>query len=192
VSLQPGDQATIIGVGGAVLLAVGAGIFKASSLRGDMNSKWTRRVSFAVAALDEKTISELEHLRDDVEDILPARFDPGQAIADPAPLSQRAETTVRYHQSRTRMDGDFIRLRNACPALVGGLAAVEVAAAALTAYYAELLHWPALRVGGLMLAVLGVVVLVLTTVAYAVLQHRLASAEILAGTGGRTDEAPEA
>ncbi len=55
-----------------MLLAVGAGIFKAASLRADMNSKWSRRVSFAVAALDEKAISELEHLRDEIESMLPS------------------------------------------------------------------------------------------------------------------------
>lgn len=148
MTLGAGEQAAIVGVGAAVLLAVGAGIFKASSLRGDMNSKWARRVSFAVVALDEKAISELALLRDDLEDILPARFDPGQAIADPAPLSQRAETTVRYYRARTGMQGDFVRLRRACPVLVGGLAAVEIGAAGATAYYAELWRWTPLRVGG--------------------------------------------
>jgi uncharacterized integral membrane protein len=185
VSLGPGEQAAIIGVGAAVLLAVGAGIFKASSLRGDMNSKWTRRVSFAVVALDEKAFSELELLRDDLEDMLPARFDPAQAIADPAPLSQRAETTIRYYRTRTQMQRDFIRLRRVCPLLVAALAAVEIAAAGLTTYYAKLWHWSPLRIVGLVLAGLGVAVLVLTVVTYAVLQHRLASAEIRAGTGGR-------
>lgn len=188
MSLGPGDQAAIIGVGGAVLLAVGAGTFRASSLRGDMNNKWVRRVSFAVVALDEKAISELELLRDDLKNILPAEFDPGQAIADPAPLSQRAETTVKYYRARTQMQGDFVRLRQACPVLVGGLAAVEIAAAMLTLYYAELWHWTPLRIAGLVLGALGVAVLVLTVVTYAVLQHRLAGAEILAGTGGRTDQ----
>lgn len=168
-----------------MLLAVGAGIFKASSLRGDINSKWTRRVSFAVVALDEKAFSELELLRDDLEDMLPVRFDPAQAIADPAPLSLRAEATIRYYRTRTRMQGDFVRLRRACPVLVAALAAIEIAAAGLTTYYAELWHWAPLRIAGLVLAGLAVVVLVFTVVAYAVLQHRLAGAEILAGTGGR-------
>lgn len=190
MSLGPGDQAAIIGVGAAVLLAVGAGIFKASSLRGDMNGRWTRRVSFAVAALDEKAISELELLRDDVEDTLPGtpRYNPGQAIADPAPLSARAETAVSYYRARTRMKNDFVHLRRACPVLVGGLAAVELAAAGLTAYYAELLHRIWLRMAGLIVAGAGITVLILTVAAYVVLQHRLASAEILAGTGGRTDQ----
>lgn len=188
MSLGAGEQAAIIGVGATVLLAAGGGIFKASSLRGDMNNKWTRRVSFAVAALDEKAIAELRLLRDDLEDTLAPAFDPSQAIADPSPLSERAATTAKYYRARTRMRSDFARLLWACPVLVGGLAVVEVATAALTVYYAELWDFTGLRIGGLVLAGVGTVTLVLVVVGYAVLQHRLASAEILAGTGGRADQ----
>lgn len=188
MSLGPGEQAAIIGVGVAVLLGVGGGIFRASTLRGDINGRWSRRVSFAVAALDEKQISELELLRDDVEDILPARFDPAQAIADPAPLSARAATTVGYYRASTRMEGDFVRLRRVCPVLLAALAVLEVATALLTTYYAKLLDWSAVRVSGLLLAAVAVLIMVTTTGAYVALQHRLASAEILAGTGGRTDQ----
>lgn len=188
MSLGAGEQAAIIGVGATVLLAAGGGVFKASSLRGDMNNKWTRRVSLAVAALDEKALSELSLLRDDVEDTLADAFDPAQAIADPAPLSRRAETTVKFRKGRTRMQEDFKRLLQVCPFLVGGLAAVVVATAALTVYYSELWDVAAFRIGGLILAGIGLAVLVLVGIAYAVLQHRLASNEILAGTGGRADQ----
>lgn len=187
MSLTPGDAAAIIAVGVGALVAVGAGIFKAAALRGDMNTKWTRRVAFAVAALDEKTIAELEQLRDDVEDILPAghdNFDPAQAIANPAALFARAEHTVSYYSARTRMQTDFVRLRKLCPLLVATLTGVEVAAAILTAFYAELLVWAWLRPCGLIILAVATSMLIFATAAYVVLQHRLAGAEILAGTGG--------
>lgn len=187
MSLDAGEQAAIIGVGATVLLAAVGAVFKASSLRGDINNKWTRRVSLAVAGLDDKALSELRRLRDDVEGTLADRFDPAQALADPAPLSRRAETTVKFHKARTQMQRDFRHLLQICPILLGGLGAVVVAAPALTVYYAELWQPAALRIGGLILAGLAILVLVVIGIVYAVLQHRLASAEILAGTGGLTD-----
>lgn len=154
-----------------------------------MNAKWTRRVALAVAALDEKAISELEQLRDEIEDMLPGGrpFDPAQAIADPAPLSQRAEQTVRFYRARTRMEGDMIWLRRLGRILLAGLIGLEAAAAGLTAHFAQLVNWGLLRIAGFILLGLAVLTLVLTAATYVLLQDRLAGAEILAGTGGRAD-----
>jgi hypothetical protein len=188
LTLSPGDEAAIIAVGVGALLAVGAGIFKVAALRGDMNTKWARRVDFAVAALDEKTIAELEQLRDDVEDILPAGpggFDPAQAIANPAPLFVRAEHTVKYYRARARMEKDLVRLRRLGPVLVCALTGVEIAAAILTVFYGELLLWAWLEACGLIVLGVAVVAVIAATATYAVLHHRLAGGEILAGTGGR-------
>lgn len=188
MSLDAGDQATVIGVGVAVLLAHGAGIFKCASLRGDMNNRWTRRVSLAVSGLDEKAIRELGLLRDDVEDTLPSAFDPGQAITDPSPLTARATKITEYYGARTRMRGDFDRLLRVCPVVLYALTALAVATVALTVYYAELWDWTGLEIGGAIVGGAGALALVLSVAAYVVLQHRLADAEILAGTDGLADE----
>jgi len=187
LNLSAGDEAGIIAVGAGVIVAAGAGIFKAASLQGDMNTKWSRRVDFAVAALHEKTIAELEQLRDDVDDILPAGhggFDPSQAIANPDPLFARAESTVSYYRARTMMEKDFMRLRGLCPTFVAALAGVVIAVAILTVFYLELLHWGWLRSCGLIVLGIAGAVLVLVTAGYVALHYRLARAEILAGTGG--------
>lgn len=183
MSLDTAEQATVIGVGVAVFLAVGTGIFKTSSLRGDMNDRWTRRVTRAVSALDEQATIALRQLRDAVDDLLPGDFDPAQAIADPAPLSRRAKTITEYYSARTRMQGDFDLLLRICPVVRNGLIAVAAATVALTVYYAELWRWSWLELGGAVLGGLGALPLVLAVGAYAVLQDRLAKAEILAGTG---------
>lgn len=187
MSLTSGDEAAIIAVGATLLAGAGAGIFKAASLRGDTNAKWNRRVEYAIAALDEKALAELEQLRDDVQDILPAGrgFDPSQAIANPAALSQRAERTVRFYRARTRMESDFERLCSICPTLVGALTLFLIAVCILTSFYADLLTWGWVEVCGLVVLAAAVGALVVTTALYVILQHRLASAEILAGTGGR-------
>lgn len=188
MNLSAGDQAQILGVGAGALLVVAAGIFKASVLRGDMNSKWTRRVDLAVSALVEKTISEAEQLRDKVDEILPtAPFDPVHLLADPAPLGQLAGRTVGFYRASLRMGSDFVLLRRICPVIVGALVAMELAILALTAHYGELVSWSWLRLPGLILLGAAAVVIVGATAIYVVLQHRLTSAEIEAGTGGRID-----
>ena len=192
MNLSTGDQAQVIGVGAAVLLAAGAGAFKTASLRGDMNAKWARRVALAVSALDEKLISGLEQLRDEVDELLPAdRFSPADAIADPAPLAQHAEETVAYHRARVRMEGDLKLLRNVGPVFVFALAVLGLAAAGLTAYVGELLLWAWLPRAGLISGGVAFLVLIVALAAYAVLNHRLASAEILAGTGGQLESEGE-
>jgi hypothetical protein len=189
MSLSAGDQAQVIGVGVAGLLAFGAGLWRAASLRGDMNARWATRVQLAVAALDEKTIRQLEAVRAEVDDVLPeGEFDPTGVIADPAPLSQLAETAVNLHRSRVRMDADLARLmgigRMAVVALVGML----VGTACATAHYGELWGWEPLRLFGLILLAGSAALLIGVAAAYVVLQDRLASAEQLAGTAGQATE----
>lgn len=188
MSLKTGDLAAIVAVGVGALLVIGGGIFRAATIRGDMNARWTRRVAFATAALDEKTISELEQLRDEVDRILPeGPFNPAQALADPAPLSERAERTTKYYRARRRMEGDLALLRKLGPVIVAGLVSLEVAAAILTAFFAEFLTWDWLRSTGLVLLGLAILVLVLAAGTFVVTMHRLTTGEVLAGTGGQAD-----
>jgi hypothetical protein len=192
LSLGAGSEAAVIGVGVAVLLGSGTGVVKAASLRGDMNIKWSRRVKFAVAALDEKTFNELEGLRTDITKILPTDydpdFDPAEILTDPAPLSGRAEKTAAYYRLRTRMETDLVRLRRLGPVAVGGFSSLVAASTLMTIYYAQLFQWNVLRALGIVLLGVAAVILVATGSVYVVLQHRLATGEILAGTGGRYDQ----
>lgn len=151
MSLDPGSQAAIIGVGSAVLLAVGAGIWRAAAFRGDMNRRWSGRVDYTVAALEEKTIRGLELLRGEINEILPETFEPTEAIADPTPLVKRAEMCAKAHRASVRMSRDFAWLLKLGMVLLGGLLAFGIATAAVTAYYAELIDWTWVRIAGLIL-----------------------------------------
>jgi hypothetical protein len=189
VSLDAGEQATIIGIGLASLVPLGAGVWKAASIRGDVNARWARRVAYATAALDEKTIAELERLRYDVDDVLPeGPFDPQQAITDPAPLTKRAERATALHRVRVRMEKSVGRLMLVGRLTVAALIVLIVGVIAATLHYAELAHWRPLETIALIVLGVGAALLVVGGIAYIVLQDRLASGEDQAGTAGRAEE----
>jgi hypothetical protein len=188
--LTPGDQATIIGVGAAVLLAVAGGIWRAASLRGDLNARWKKRVDFAIARIDELIGVELKVLRDEIDAFLPTpeRFDPVQVVADPALLSQRAAHVVKLYRIRQHLGNDLAHSRSVGPILIAALGCLGSGAVFLTAFYGELLAGDALRVAGLALVIFGAIMLVAVTAVYAFFQHRLSTGEIEAGTDIKESE----
>jgi hypothetical protein len=187
MSLAAGDQAQVIGIGTVLLLGLGGGIWRTATVRGDQNARWAARVSLAVAALDAKTIQQLERLRADVDAALPeGEFSPSQVIADPAPLSQSAERAVELHRASRRMDAALRHLLTTGRLIVGGLTGLFLGIACTTTHYAELWSWTPLKGIGLALNAISGLLLLATGSAYVVLQDRLASAEQLAGTAGQT------
>lgn len=182
--LSPGDQATVIGVGAAVLLAVASGIWRASTLRGDVNARWKKRVDFAVARIDELIVTELRLLRDQIDTFLPdpRDFDPALVVADPASLSRRAGHVVKLYRIRQHMEIDLARSRSVGPVLILALSVLALGTASVTAFYGELINEGVMRTGGLAFAAIGVVLLVCVTAVHAYLQNRLSVGEIEAGT----------
>lgn len=186
MSLSAGDQAQVIGVGVAGIVAFGAGVWRVATLRGDINARWASRVDLAIASLDAKTIKQLEDLRAAVDAALPEdEFSPSQLIADPAPLSRIAEEAVHLHQTRTRMSSALVRLLSVGRIAVGGLIGMLLGTACATAHYAELWNWGPIRWIGLILLCASTVLLIGVTLAFVVLQDQLATAEALAGTAGQ-------
>lgn len=185
----------MIAVGATVLLGLGSAIFKTASLRGDMNLKWSRRVAFAVAALDEKALAELSNMQYDIMDMSgkspSTGFDPGQAIVDPAPLLSRAEQTVKFYRARQRMERDVKRLCDACPVMLVSLAGWLVADILTTLFFAEIwqpswleaICFVLISVFGLLLFVSGGV--------YVGMHYRLANAEMLARSAGQVETGDE-
>lgn len=188
MSLSSGDQATIVGIGIAALFGLGGGIWRAASLRGDVNAKWARRVDFATAALDASTIAELERLRDDIDEALPQQFDPGQAIADPAPLAARAARAAELHRTRVRMGKCVGRLMLLGRVTIAVLVVLALGTGAAATFYAKLLAWDPLETIALVTLAAGGVLMIAVGACYIVLQDHLASGEDLAGTAGRAEE----
>lgn len=184
-----GDQLTVVGIGVGVLLVLIPAIFKAGSLRGDANNKWSSRRDLAVVALDEKTVVELRNLRDETNTVLPpvdAPFDPAQAIVDPSPLSERVERTAKYYRARVGMERDLDRLRRLGRVFVASLSMLAVATVLLTVYYSELLDWKSLQWAGVGVGGVGLTTFIVAGVVYILCEDRLSGAEILADTAAQT------
>lgn len=189
MSLKTGEQAGVIAVGAATLLAWGAAIFKAANLRGDLSRKWSSRVELAVLALDEKTVVELRELRAEIDTVLPAAdapFDPGQVVSvDPAPLSERVERTAKYYTARVRMEKNLARARRLARIFVVVFAVLALATTLLTLRYAEIVNADWLKWAGFILGGLALIVLILAGTVYVVCADHLAGDEILADTAAQ-------
>jgi|SRR6185312_4371826 len=186
--LSVGEQAQVVGIGVAALIATSVGIWKTASLRGDVNARWAGRIAFARAALDDKTIRTLETLRSSLDEVLPfGAFDPGQAIADPGPLSEQAAEAATFYRTRQRMASALGILMQVGRGVLGALSLLALGICFATLDYAELWRGSAVRWIGLVLLALAALLLTALGGVYIALQERLASAERLAGTAGRTD-----
>jgi hypothetical protein len=187
MTLSAGDQAQVVGIGTLLLLGLGGGIWRTATLRGDQNARWASRVDLAIAALDAKTIQQLEKLRGEVEAALPEdEFSPSQVIADPAPLSQSAERAVGLHRASRRMGSSLRHLLTIGRLIVGELSGLFLGVACTATHYAELWLWTPLTAIGLGLVGGSGLLLIGTAGVYVFLQDRLASDEALAGTAGQT------
>ena len=191
MSLSADEQAQIVGIGAVLLLGIGGGVWRTATLRGDQNARWASRVELAVAALDEKTITQLETLRKEVNAALPPLeeqpgFSPLTVIADLAPLSQSAERAVELHRTSQGMGAALRHLLAVGRIIVGGLTGLLAGTACAAMRYAELWNWTPLRLIGLVLLALSGAVVLACGGAYVYLQDRLATAEQLAGTAGQT------
>jgi hypothetical protein len=188
LSLDAGDQATIIGVGAAAMLVLIPGLVKAANFRGDMNKKWSSRIDLAAVALDEKTVVALRRLRDEISNALPdgnTPFRPEEAILDPSPLVGKVEQTSKYYRSRVRMQKYLNTLLRLGRVAAAALAILVVMVVLVTLYYSELWHVGAVRVIGLIGGGIALAAGVASGITYYICVEGLASSEILADTASQ-------
>jgi hypothetical protein len=191
-SLTPGEQATIIGIGLALLTAVSGGIWRSASLRGDVNMRWKRRVDFAVARLAELIVNELATLRSEVDELLPSpgSFDPATVVEDPSSLSDRAAHIAKLGRIRQRMEDDLSKARAVGPFIMAALIVLWLGVLVGTVDYAEIERSSGLRDVALVLSGVGFVGLCCAAAIHVRFQLRLSAGEIAAGTapeGGPAD-----
>ncbi|MBV9193882.1 MAG: hypothetical protein JO168_07020 [Solirubrobacterales bacterium] len=179
------DPAAVVGVGLAVILALGAALWKAGNLRGEVNRAWAQRVDAVTTALTDRALDELQALRRETDRLLgdpDAENPPLLASVDPAPLVRRAEAVARYAQTRDRLDGYFRRLLRLAPLLIPTLIVLILSTALLTLYYSKIEHFADFRLAGLITLVGGGVVGVILFALYLIAEHRLSGAELLGGS----------
>lgn len=177
------DPATVVGIGLAVLLGLGAALWKTGALRGDINREWASRVNAATSALTDRTIDELNALRRETDRLLgspDAEDPPVLASVDPTPLVRRATTAADYHKARRKLNGHFQRLLKIAPLLIPAVVLLGISDIALCLYFAKIAHVRSLLVGGLGSLGIGSIAGGLLFAAYLITEHRLAGAELLA------------
>lgn len=180
--MKPIDPATVVGVGIAALVALGAALWKAASLRGDVHESWSTRVDAATSALTDRAIDELQALRRETDKLLgdpEGASPPVLATVDPAPLVRRAEAVARYSDARKRIDGHLRRLLRVAPLLIPALIAVAISTILLTVYFAEIGHYQGVLVAGIGTFIVGAVTGAILFGFYLHAQHGLSGAEML-------------
>jgi hypothetical protein len=176
------DPATVVGIGLGALIALGGALWKAASLRGDVNRSWSRRVDAATAALTDRAIDELQALRRETDRLLgdpDEASPPVLATVDPTPLVRRAEAVASYADTRDRLDSHLRRLLRVAPLLVPSLVVLIMSVVLLTLYFSDIAHFGGVRIAGLATLGVGGLPAVGLFGIYLHAQHRLSGAELM-------------
>jgi hypothetical protein len=182
VPLSDGEQIGAIGAGAALVVVIAGAVVRAAAMRGETHNKWQRRVLLADTALEDKEIDELKDLQGALEKVLPPGTDaPALSTFDPSPLAKRTSEIAKLHTSRERMRRAFKWLRRLGDIFTALLSLLVLAIVLLTLHYADLWNVAFSEAAGLIAGGVAVAGLVFGGLAYIVLQHVLATAQIMSG-----------
>lgn len=181
MTLTPDQRIAAIGVSVGLLLPAFPAMWKAAGLRADTNSRWRTRVDLTYAGLTERAIETLRELQAQANQLLGDlnTFDPALAVADPAPLAEKAARFNRMlkarHSLRIRFRGQ-LRLMTLAVYLVALYAAGIIFAGI---YFDGLYDINWLGDLGLALTALSLAAGGLLLAAYTYIEHKLSGAEIM-------------
>jgi hypothetical protein len=180
-SAQPDHLGVLALAVGCLLPALATG-WKAASWRGDVFNKWSERVEFAHAGLNERANSELVALQVAISEALGGAtgFTPAEVSADPDPLVASANRCANLLRARDRLRGRFQRYRQLGPILIPTVAAYLLGWLAATLYFTEVIHRSWAKIVGFALGGLAVVVALAIFCLYAYFEAKLTAAEEMA------------
>jgi hypothetical protein len=187
------DRAEILGVAAALMIPAVVAGWKAASLRGDINEKWSERVAVAHAGLTTLAVEELLALQIEIGRLLGGSgggFDPGQVTIDPEPLTSRSERFGALIRARDSVQARFVRHRRLGPYLLGACVLYILGLGASTAVFEDVVDSEVVKVVGLGAVTLAIGIAVVVFILFAYYESRLASAEILS-QGSTRAVAPE-
>lgn len=166
----------------ALAIAGFASLWKAGTLRGDMQKEWSTRVEDAEIGLADRATRELLAMQGEIANLIgsgPAAL-PRLATVDPGRLSSRTNDFQRTLTMASHLPSDFRWLLRLGPVLVFAASAFLLGLGGLFLHNSELATSGLLRIGGLAVGGSGVVVGFLALVAWLVLHQRLSGAEMRA------------
>src|SRR5438874_9036827 len=169
------DHLGILALAVVCLLPALGAAWKAASWRGDIFNKWSSRVDFAHAGLNERANAELVALQEALTDALGARgeFDPDSVAADPDPLVEHANRCAKLLKARDKVRGRFRRLRQLGPVLIPTVAAYLLGWGAATLYFTDVVERSWLKLVGFIVGGIAIAVAVAVFCLYAYFEAKL-------------------
>lgn len=166
----------------ALAIAAVAALWKAGTLRGDMQKEWSTRVEDAEIGLADRATRELLGMQREIANLIgsgPASL-PRLATADPGQLATRTKDFQKTLTMASRLPSNFRWLLRLGPVLVLAAAAFLLGLAGLFVDNSELATSGLLRIGGLAVGGAGVAVGFVALIAWLMLHQRLSGAEMRA------------
>lgn len=159
-----------------------AALWRAASLRGDMRKEWATRVEDAEVGLADRAINELLEMQQEIATLVgsgPTSL-PRLATVDPGGLVSHIRDFQKTMVAASRLKAYFRWLLRVGPVLIAAAILFLVGIAALFANNSELASSEVLRVGGLVIGILGGSLGLMGLVAWVFLHFRLSGAELRA------------
>jgi hypothetical protein len=157
-------------------------LWRSSTLKADVVKNWGTRVDDAEVALDDRATRLLLVLQEEIGSVLgigSSKSLPIGAVADPSVLADRADDFRRTLKRRRRLTFDYRFMRLLGPGLIVVSSVFLVGWALVAANDTELARGEGLRISGVVLLSITAGLGVLLALVYALLNNRLANAEVL-------------
>jgi hypothetical protein len=174
--------------GGLVALGVtlmgtsGAFTWKVASMKAEVVSEYKTRVALAQAGLDEHASASLRQPARRVNQVLGDldRFDPNEALGDPAELRGFVDRVSRVLDARRALPGYFLQMLNTGPRLLLLLGVLNLGLPVTFSYYSGLHRVRLVGAVGVVVCVVVAIVACYVSVRHFLTLHRFASAEVSA------------
>ena len=175
------SDSDVLSLAVVLLLALGAALWRVASLRSDMREKWHQRVDIAYGGLADLAVSQLQELREGINDLIPARgrFDPRVVTVDPGQLVTNASQFGKTIRTRDRLRRRYSWLLRLGPYLLVVNAGLFLVVSGLAISLLGLFEWSFIQSWGIPIICVGFVAEILGLAMYVFLHHALSAAELL-------------
>ena len=171
----------VLALGAVLILPVIGGLWRFSSLQGDLNKKWKKRVQMAEAGLSEKATEELRKIKIQVDEILVSEetFDPIRVVADPGNLLEGVQRLKHFIDLRYSLNKHFQLFLRMGPIFLQIFLILLVGLLLTFAFFIGVLPIPFLGALGVVTCSGAIVFIAILFGVYVFLQNSLSNAEIL-------------